>query len=212
MNIALYGASGMIGQRILRESLQRGHSVTAIMRDPAKLSEQHPNLKAVAGNILDPQSVANTVAGHDAVINATAPSHGQVETILEATRSLISALPQAGVKRLLTVGGAGSLEVAPGVQLADTPAIPEAWKPLVLAHRDALHTYRSEADALDWTYFSPSAMIQPGERTGTFRLGGDQLIRDDNGNSAISAEDYAIAVLDEIENPKHIKQRFTIGY
>lgn len=213
MKIALYGATGMIGRRILHEALQRGHTVTAIARDPSKVTEQNPNLTAQAGNVLDAAGVAQAVAGQDTVISAFAPSGGQApETLTQSAHSLIDGLTQSGVKRLIVVGGAGSLEVAPGVQLLDTGKIPEAWLPMVRAHRDGLNILRAEADALDWTYFSPAAVIEPGERTGTFRLGGDQLVTDADGNSRISAEDYAVALLDEVEHPQHIQQRFTIAY
>lgn len=213
MKIALFGASGMIGQRILHEALQRGHVVTAIVRDPSRLTETHDNLHVVSENALDPVAVAAAVSGHDAVISAISPGHGpELQSMVTAIRSQITGLEAAGVKRLVVVGGAGSLEVAPGVQLVDTGAIPAAWLPLVLDHREALNTLRAEASDLEWTYFSPAAMIQPGERTGNFRLGGDELIKDADGNSHISAEDYAIALLDEVENPKHIRSRFTIGY
>ena len=213
MKIALFGASGTIGQRILREALQRGHTVTAVVRDPSRLTEQHANLTAVSGNVLDPESVAATVAGHDAALSAYGPSGSQgVETVAEAARSLIAGLTKAGVKRLVVVGGAGSLEVAPGVKLIDSPQFPADYKPIAQAHADALDVYRKEGAALNWTNVSPAALIQPGERTGKFRLGGDQFLTDAEGQSRISAEDFAIALLDEVESPRHIRQRFTVAY
>jgi putative NADH-flavin reductase len=212
MKLALYGATGTIGQRILAEALRRGHTVTAIARDPSKLTVHDANVTAVAGDMLDAENVAALVAGHDAVISAFGPSHEAPHTVIDAARSLIGGLSKAGVKRLIVVGGAGSLEVAPGVQIVDTPDFPEAWKPVALAARDALTVYRTEGDGIDWTYFSPAALIQPGERTGVFRLGGDNLVVDAEGNSRISAEDYAIALLDEIEHPQYIRQRFTAAY
>lgn len=212
MNIALFGASGMIGQRILAEATRRGHTVTAIGRSPSKLAESHPGIATVASNVLDPQQVAAAVAGHDAVVSSISPRHDSPEDLPDATRSLIAGLAQAGVKRLVIVGGAGSLYVAPGVQLVDTPAIPDEWRPMVLAHRSSLDLLRAEGGALEWSFFSPAGLIRPGERTGAFRLGLDELITDAQGNSSISAEDYAVALLDELEQPKHIRQRFTIGY
>jgi putative NADH-flavin reductase len=213
MKLALFGASGTIGQRIVREALRRGHTVTAIVRDPARLTEQHAHLTAVMGNILNPESVAAAVAGHEAVLSAYGPSGGEgAETIAEAAHSLVAGLKQAGVTRLVVVGGAGSLEVAPGLTLADTPQFPAAWKPIAQAHAEALDIYRKEGTDLEWSYLSPAALIQPGERTGTFRLGGDQLLTDAEGQSRISAEDYAIAFLDEVEDPRHIRQRFTMAY
>ncbi|MEO7718720.1 MAG: NAD(P)-dependent oxidoreductase [Capsulimonas sp.] len=212
MKIALFGATGMIGGRILREALNRGHQVTAIVRDPAKLTEQHAHLTVITGDILNSDSIAETVKGANAVVSAYGPSGAADRTIVDAAQSLITGLSKAGVKRLLTVGGAGSLEVAPGLQVIDTPDFPVAYKSNAGAQRDALGVYKSEANALDWTYLSPAGMIAPGERTNTFRLGGDQLVVDAEGNSRISAEDYAVAVIDELESPKHVQQRFTLGY
>ncbi len=212
MKIALFGATGTIGQRILREALSRGHAVTAITRDPSRVAERNPNLTVVAGDILDPRSVAEAVAGHDAVVSSYAPPQGSEQTIVDATRSLVAGLEQAGVKRLVMVGGAGSLEIAPGIQLVDTPHLPDAWKPIALAHRDALDALRAEGGGLEWTSFSPAAFIEPGERTGTFRLGGDELVSDAAGQSRISAEDYAVALVDELEKPQHVGRRFTAAY
>jgi uncharacterized protein len=130
--------------------------------------------------------------------------------IIDATRSLIVGLKQAGVKRLIEVGGAGSLLVAPNLRLVDAPNFPAEYKQIALTHADALEVLRTSD--LEWTYFSPAAVIQPGERTGKFRLGEDMLVVDEQGNSRISAEDYAIALVDELENPKFIRKRFTIGY
>ena len=212
MKIALFGATGMIGQRILREALQRGHDVTAIARDQSGVTAQNSTLRTITGDILDPQSVAQVVTGHDVVITAYGPGSGDPQTLVTAARALIIGLKQAGVKKLVIVGGAGTLEVAPGVQLLDTGKLPKEWMPLVLAHRDAFNVYKAEAGDLDYSYFSPAALIEPGERTGKFRLGGDQLLTDEQGNSRISAEDYAVALVDEAENPQHIHQRFTIAY
>ena len=213
MKLALFGASGTIGQRILREALSRGHTVTAIVRDPSRITEQAPDLRTTVGNILDPKSVADAVAGHDAVVSAFGPGRDQrVETVAEAVRSLIAGLKAAGVKRLAFVGGAGSLEVAPGVKVEDTPGWPAEFKGIAHAHTNALDVFRREGSDLDWTFLSPPVLIEPGERTGKFRLGGDQLLTDGQGQSRISAEDYAIALLDEVERPRHIRQRFTVAY
>ena len=208
MKVTLYGASGMIGSRILNELLSRGHQVTAVVRDPSKIKTT--GATAIAGDILDPSSVDQTARGATAVVSAFAAPHDDVSKLVDATRSLLKGLQDAGVRRFLMVGGAGSLEVAPGVQLVDAPVFPAAWRPIALAHRDAFAVL--EQSDLDWTSLSPPALIQPGERTGRFRLGKDTLIADEKGNSSISAEDYAIAMVDELENPKHIRQRFTLGY
>lgn len=210
MKLALIGATGTIGQRILHEALNRGHQVTAIVRNSSRLTKQNPNLRVVTADIFNPESVAQAVAGQDAVISAYGAPHGQDQLLVDVARSLIQGVKQAGVPRLLVVGGAGSLEVAPGVQLMDTPAFLPAWKANAQAQRDALNVYR-KAD-LDWTYLSPAALIQPGERTGHYRTGGEQLVVDAEGNSHISAEDYAIAMLDEVEHPQHVRQRFTVAY
>lgn len=213
MNIAVIGAGGQIGSVIVTEALSRGHSVTAVVRDPSKITRTDANLRVVAGDVTDVNSIAAAVAGHDAVISAIGPNHaiGNNDILRESAHNLIAGLKQAGVKRLLVVGGAGSLYVAPGVQLYDTPDFPEAWRAGAKKHGEALEVYRAEQE-LEWTFFSPAAVIQPGERTGKFRLGGDSVLADENGNSVISIADYAIAAIDELETPKHIRQRFTIAY
>jgi putative NADH-flavin reductase len=214
MKIALFGANGTIGQRILREALDRGHEVTAIVRDPSRFDKTSEKLSLVAGDIADPSGIAGVVKGHDVVISAVGPKlpDGDPQIVVEAARSLLEGVERAGVKRLLVVGGAGSLEAAPGVQIVDTPDFPAAWKPVALAHRDALDLYRNAQTDLDWTYLSPAALIQPGERTGKYRIGGDQLLVDERGESRISVEDYAVALLDEVENPRHIRLRITVAY
>jgi uncharacterized protein len=210
VKILLIGGSGTIGSRVLAEAVKRGHTVTTVTRDPSKVASQ-PGVMAARGDALDPTSLAEVAKGHDAVVSAYSPG-ADPSKVINAARALITALPKAGVKRLVVVGGAGSLEVAPGVQVVDTPQFPEAWKGIALAHRDALEVYRKDAGALEWTYFSPPALIEPGERTGKFRLGKDQLVADDKGQSRISAEDYAIALVDELESPKHVRGRFTAAY
>jgi putative NADH-flavin reductase len=212
MKIALLGATGTIGKRILREALDRGHDVTAVVRDPAKVAETSPKLTVVAGDALDAHGIADAIRGHDAVVTAYAPPQGSEQTLVDATRALIAGAKEAGVSRVVAVGGAGSLEVAPGVQLVDTPHLPDAWRPIALAHRDALDVYRAEAGGLEWTNFSPAAFIEPGERTGAFRLGTDELVSDAAGQSRISAEDYAVALLDEVERPQYVGRRFTAAY
>ena len=208
MKLALFGANGMIGSRILSEALRRGHQVTAVVRDPAKFAVRHKNLTVVKGDVLDADSVASAVKGHDAVLSAVGPS---TDVITGAARSLNDGLTRAGVKRLVVVGGSGSLEVAPGIQLIDSPQFPKEWLAPARAHSAALAMFRKNT-TLDWTNVSPPALIAPGERTVKFRLGTDQLVTDAKGESRISAEDYAIAFLDEVERPQHVRQRFTVGY
>ena len=212
MKIALFGASGNIGPRLLQEALARGHELTAIVRDPGQLDQAHPRLKAVKGDILNPAEVALTAAGHDAVISAyELGPDGNPQNIAEAARSLLAGVQRAGVKRLIVVGGAGSLEAAPGVALMNTPEFPADWKPVALAHADALAILQGNID-VDWTFVSPAESIMPGERTGQYRTGADQLVRDADGRSRISIEDFAVALLDELENPKFIRRRFTVAY
>jgi putative NADH-flavin reductase len=211
MNVVLYGATGMIGSRILRELVSRGHSVTAVVRHPGKLPPSLHGVVGLQGDMLVVENVASTALGADAAVSAYGPGFETPgETLKKAFRSLVEGLKKAEVKRLIVVGGAGSLEVSPGVQLIDSPQFPEAWRPIAEAHRDAMEVLRGSG--LEWTCLSPAAMIEPGVRTGRFRLGKDQLIVDDKGESRISAEDYAIALVDELEHPEHIRQRFTLGY
>jgi putative NADH-flavin reductase len=209
MNVVLFGASGMIGSRILQELVARGHSVTAVVRDTAKVPVM-AGVTTKRGDVLDVDSVATNVKGSDAVISAYAPGFETLGNLVLATQSLIAGLQKAGVRRFLMVGGAGSLEVAPGLQLVDAPDFPAAWKGIALAHRDALNVLKGSD--LDWTSLSPAALIEPGVRTGKFRLGTDQLVMDDKGESKISAEDFAVAAVDELEKNAHVRQRFTLGY
>ncbi len=209
MNVVLYGATGMIGSRVLKELLSRGHRVTAVVRDTTKVP-QLDGIVAAKGDALDAGDVTAKTAGADVVISAYAPPQEQPEKMVDAVRALIAGVKGSGAKRVLVVGGAGSLFVAPDVDVIDSGHLPEQWKGIAIAHRDALNVLK--ASDIDWTYFSPAAFIQPGERTGKFRLGGDSLVVDDKGTSSISAEDYAIALVDELEHPKHIRKRFTAAY
>ena len=210
MNVVLYGATGMIGSRILNELVARGHKFTVVARNPAKVSST-ANVTVQKGDVLDAESVASIAKGADAVISAYGPGPDAPQTLMEeSTRALIAGLKKAGVRRFLMVGGAGSLLVAPGVDLIDSGHVPEEWRAIAIAHRDALAILKGSD--LDWTSVSPAAFIQPGERTGKFRLGGDSLIADEQGNSKISAEDFAVALVDELEQPKHVRRRFTLAY
>ncbi len=209
MKIVLFGASGMIGQRILQEALTRGHQVTGIARNPANIKVTHKALKTAKGDATDKASVAALVPGHDVVISAIGPKQDEApDMLIKAAHALIDGLKQAGVKRLIVVGGAGSLEISPGVLLLDS--LPEAWRPVARAARDALGIYRT-AD-LDWTYISPAGFIEPGQRTGKYRTGKDRLLTDAKGESRISAEDYAVGLMDEVEKPRALRQRITFAY
>jgi uncharacterized protein len=203
MHIALIGVSGHVGSRLLAELLHRGHHVTGIARSTDKLPGQ-PHLVLKTGDATEPTSLVPLLAGHDVVVSAMRFESSD-------PRALIAAVKQAGVPRLMVVGGAGSLEVSPGNALIDAPGFPEAYKPEAEAGRQFLNVLRSEKD-LDWTFVSPSAEFAPGERTGKFRVGDDRLLIDANGKSWISMEDYAIAFADELETPRHSRQRFTVGY
>lgn len=203
MKIALIGATGFIGSRLLAELTSRGHQVTAIVRNPEKVP-QGVGITALKGDVYDKDGLAALLAGHDAVISA-------VHFTASDPATLLAAVKQSGVARYLVVGGAGSLEVAPGVKLFDTKEFPAIYLDEARKGGAYLDLLKGEGD-LDWTFLSPSALIEPGERTGKFRLGKDQLLVDDNGQSRISAEDYAIALVDELEKPAHMRQRFTVGY
>jgi putative NADH-flavin reductase len=210
MNLILFGASGTIGQRILSEALNRGHTVTAVSRDPSRIVQTSPRLKIVAGNVRDPENVAALASGHDALISAVGPGTRDPHEVVDAALSLVQAMSKLPGMRLIVVGGAGSLRLPSGQQVVDAPDFPPAWKPPALAHREALEVYQHSD--IDWTYFSPAAVIEPGERTGKYRTDTDHLLVDEAGNSRISAEDYAVALLDELDKPQFRRRRFTAAY
>ena len=213
MRIAIIGASGNIGSFIRDEALARGHQVTAIVRHPEKITVQNPRLTVVKADVLK-DKVDELVQGHDAVISAYSAGWDNPDMYnvqIKGAQAIISGVKKSGIKRLLVVGGAGTLEVAPGVQLIDAENFPERVKGGVLATRETLYMLRKE-DELEWTFLSPAAKIEPGQRTGHYRVGKDQLLKDKDGESKISTQDYAIAMLDELEHPKHIRERFTIAY
>ena len=203
MKIAVIGASGRAGSRIIDEALKRGHTATGIARNPEKI-ERRAGVVANKGDTSDPAGLAALLKGHDAVVGAT-------RFVNTKAAHVIAAVKQAGVKRLLVVGGAGSLEVAPGVMLLTTPQFPEVAKPEATAGLEFLNALRGEKD-LDWVFISPGALLSPGERTGKYRVGRDQLLKDASDKSSISMEDFAIAMVDELEKPKHHRQRFHVAY
>ncbi|MFN4359596.1 MAG: NAD(P)-dependent oxidoreductase [Hylemonella sp.] len=213
MKIALIGATGFVGAPLLEELLQRGHQVTVLARHPAKLAARK-GLTVVAADAQDAGQVRQAVAGHDAVLSAYNPGwtvpdiHDQ---FLKGTRAIYAGVREAGVRRLLVVGGAGSLFVAPGLQLVDTPQFPVEYKQGALAAREALNLIRQE-EALDWTFLSPPILLTPGERTGHYRLGGDAPLMNGEAPGTLSVKDLAVAIVDEIEQPRHVKQRFTVAY
>jgi len=212
MKIALIGA-GYVGGQILKEAVSRRHEVTVITRHPEKV-ETPPGMTAKKGDVFQGEELAELLKGHNAVVSAYNPgaTHPQAKELqFKGTLATVEATKKAGVKRILVVGGAGSLEIAPGKQLVDSADFPKEWKGAASGLRDALNEIRKEKD-LDWSFFSPAAFLQPGERTGKFRLGGEQLLTDETGASRISTADYAVALLDELEKPAHIRQRFTAAY
>ena len=210
MRIVIFGVTGNAGSRIAAEALRRGHSVIGVVREPGQAAIE--GVEMVKGDVLDPASVAGAVRGSDVVISAVGPGNLERSPFLaDAAKALIAGLQEAGVKRLVVVGGAGGLEAAPGLQLVDTPGFPEAWKGIALSHRDAWHVFAAGPD-LDWTYGAPAAMFEPGERTGKYRTGTNELIGDSHGSSRISMEDYAIALMDEVERPAHVRSRMSVGY
>lgn len=215
MNIALIGATGFVGSAILAELLQRGHRVTALARHPDKVPAQ-AGLTVVQADVQQASQVAQAVKGHDAVVSAFNAGWGNpnlYDDFLAGSRAITAGVKAGDVERLLVVGGAGSLYVAPGVQLVDTPAFPAEWKVGATAARDALKLLQAEQD-LAWTFVSPPAMLHPGERTGQFRLGGDELLMNAQGNAPaeITSADLAVAIVNEIEAPQHVRRRFTVGY
>jgi putative NADH-flavin reductase len=203
MKIAIIGATGNVGSRLVTEALKRHHAVTAIARDPKKLPAR-TGMSATVGDITKPDALLPLLKGHDAIISALRFQGSDPQQLIDLVR-------RSGVKRYLVVGGAASLEIAPGQILLNMPNFPPAYKPEASASKAFLDALREVKD-LDWTFLSPSAFFGPGERTGKFRLSDNTLLTAADGKSSISYEDYAIAMLDEIEHPKHIRRRFTVGY
>jgi hypothetical protein len=213
MKLVLLGASGFVGSAILKEALNRGHPVTAIVTAAGKLQAMS-GLKIQVVDVYDSARLATVLIGQDALISAFNPGWKDPSLYADQVRgtaSILQSAKTASLKRVLWVGGAGGLFVKPGVRVIDAPDFPPAIKPGSLATIEALEQLRREP-SLDWSYLSPSASLKPGERTGKFRLGGDQLIVDSNGVSSISVQDYAMAMIDELEHPAHIRERFTVGY
>lgn len=214
-NVTLIGASGFVGTAILNELLARGHRVTAVVRNPGKIGIKSPSLTVVQADVTDTSALVAACKGRDAVISAYNPGWTNPNIYEETLHNyplILEAVRQSGVRRLLCVGGAGTLFCAPGLRVVDSGAIPDAIMGGVRSLGEFyLNTLMNEKE-IDWIFFSPAGTLEPGKRTGKFRLGKDDLIVDENGNSHISVEDYAVAMVDELENPKHHYERFTIGY
>ncbi|RSS72833.1 NAD(P)-dependent oxidoreductase [Streptomyces sp. WAC06614] len=213
MKIVLFGATGMIGTRIATEALSRGHEVTAVSRS-GRAPEGAAGGTGVSGDAADAKAVAELAAGHDVVVSAVSPPRDgsdPLEPFTALYAALLDGVRASGVQRLAVVGGAGSLLVGEDTKLVHTPGFPEIYKQEALTH-DAVLTSLRTVDDLDWVYVSPAAEIAPGERTGTFRLGGDHLLSDADGRSRISAEDYAVAFVDELERRATSRARITVAY
>lgn len=213
MKLVLFGATGHIGHAILDQALARGHGVTAIVRDTGRLKAKHERLHVVEGAV-EESSLWLAYAKHaDAVIAAISPRrNGNADTLSNAAQTLLDTLDGTGLKRLLWVGGAGSLEVAPGVKVIDDPHFPDAWKPEAQAQARALDVFRSSKANVDWTFVSQAALIEDGEHTGHYRVGGDQLLVDGQGVSRISVPDYAAALLDQLDHTDTFRKRITVAY
>ncbi|WP_295772712.1 NAD(P)-dependent oxidoreductase [uncultured Mucilaginibacter sp.] len=214
MKIAIIGATGFVGPKVVNEALNRGHEVIAIARQPEKLDVENEKLIKQSADIFDTDILANLLVGYDAVIstfNAGWTNPNLYDDFLKGSRSIQEATKKAGIKRYLFVGGAGSLEIEPGIQLVDTPQFPADYKAGATAARDYLTELRTENE-LDWTFLSPAINLHPGSRTGVFRLGTEQPVFNAEGKSEISAEDLAVALINEVEDNNFIKARFTLGY
>ena len=217
MNVALIGATGFVGSQVLKELVSRGHQVTAIARNPDKIDVTDDLITPVAANVLDPLEVTASVTGTDAVVATYNPGWTNpniYKEFLEGAQSIQQGVKDSGVTRFLLVGGAGSLEVAPGVQLVDTPEFPEEYKAGSEANRDYLNLLRKETE-LEWTYLSPAIEMHPGTssyKSGTYKTSLETPVFNEQGRSIIAVEDLAKAVVDEIENPQYIQKRFTVGY
>ncbi len=214
-NVVLIGASGFVGTAILNELLNRGHKVTAIVRDAKKITVSNPNLTIVEADVTDTDALKEAGKGKDAVISAYNPGWKDphiYEDTLKNYPLIVESAKQAGVKRLLIVGGAGTLFYAPGKMVMDADDVPAQLLPGIKSLGEFyLNTLRKEKD-IDWIFLSPAANMTPGKRTAKFRIGKDDLVVDANGDSNISVEDFAVAMVDELEQEKHHKERFTIGY
>ncbi|MCO5988744.1 NAD(P)H-binding protein [Actinoallomurus spadix] len=212
MRVTVFGAAGAVGRRVVAEALSRGHEVTAVVRDPARFAEPPAGARVRAADARNAEDVARLAAGQDVVITATRPAPGGEPELVTVAKTLLAGLAGTGV-RLLVVGGAATLTVpgTGGLTLVEEPGFPAGLRAIALACADQLAACRA-ATGVDWAYLSPPALLEPGERTGAYRLGADELLVDAGGESRISMEDFAVALLDEAEHPRHHRTRFTVGY
>ena len=213
--VVLIGASGFVGSAILKEALDRGFKVKAVVRHPEKIKTVHKDLIVKQYDVSSADTVAEVCKGADAVISAYNPGWKNPDIAKETTlvyKAILEGVRKAGVKRFLVVGGAGSLLISPGKRIMDSGLIPESYLPAVRALADVYLIDLTAEKSIDWVFFSPAGIIEPGQRTGKFRLGKDDMIVNEKGESKISVQDYAVAMIDEVEKPSHHKERFTIGY
>ncbi|MEO6339451.1 MAG: NAD(P)-dependent oxidoreductase [Caulobacteraceae bacterium] len=216
MKVALIGATGFVGAKILDEAISRGHRVTPIVRNPDAL---RGGVTGVKVDVLDVDALAKALEGHDAVISAFNPGRGTpgdgiYDLFVAGHRAIIDAVKKSGVTRYLAVGGAGSLKTPEGVEMIDSPSFPEHFRPYlggIRGTREQYYMLKAEP-GLDWVFLAPSAFLEPGERTGKYRVGKDHLLANEHGESRISLEDYAVAMIDELEQQAHHSERFTVGY
>lgn len=212
MRITVFGAAGEVGGRVVTEALRRGHEVVAVSRDPERLRGLPAEVERRAGDAADPEQVAELGSNTDVVISSTRPVIGSEHELAQVAAALLKGLARSEA-RLLVVGGAGSLVVpGTGKTLTEQPDFPSELVPIADGCNQQLEVFLAHGGQVDWAYLSPSAVLEPGVRTGAYRLGADDLIADDEGNSSISMEDLAVALLDEVERPKHHRTRFTVGY
>ena len=216
MKVVVLAATGQVGRTTLSELISRGHQVTAVARNPDKLPK---SINSVRDDLSNTDRIAEIIAGADAVVSGFGPSkddpryfsdESYTDQLVSVTERLIAAVRKAGVRRLIVAGGCGSLEFSPGVTVLKSGFWPEKFVPIATSHVKAFAALR--ASDINWTYFSPPMLIEPGVRTGKFRLGGDSLLKDENGKSRVSFEDYAVALVNELEKPAHERSRFTIAY
>lgn len=215
MRVALIGASGFVGSHLLTELINRNYHVVAIVRSADKVKEKNDKLKVIETDIFETDKLAETLKGCDVVVSAYNPGWKNpniAEETLKGYESILAAAKKSGIKRIQIVGGAGTLYIGPGKTVIEAGLIPDNILPGVKALAKVLKEYLLPDKSIDWVFFSPAGTVEPGERTGKYRLGLDNLIKDKNGKSKISVEDYAKAMVDELEKPQHHYQRFTIGY
>lgn len=210
MNVVVYGATGNSGSEIVKELVRRGHKVTGVARKVESLKD-HPGVTAKTDDLSNVDKIAEVIKGADVVVSAYQPPADNTDALIDVTKREIEAVEKAGVPRLIVVGGAGQLEVAPGVTLIKSGYLPAEYIPIAQSHEKAAEVLKSSS-GVNWTYIAPAAYFVPGERTGKYRTGTNNLVSDEQGESRISFADYAIALVDEIETPKHQHALFSVGY